>query len=49
MESILEAIQSGELLSLVTTQSALRNTFNGKVAAGDQRQDLLTFREVGQN
>ena len=24
------------------------NSFNGEVAAGDQRQDLLIFRDVGQ-
>ena len=35
VESMLEAMQSGELLPLVTTQSALRNTINSKVA-GDQ-------------
>ena len=28
--------------------STLRNTFNGKVAAGDQHQDLVTFHDVGQ-
>ena len=45
---MLETIKTGGLLPLVSTNSTLRNTFNGKSAAGDQRRDLLTFRKVGQ-
>ena len=48
VECMLEAIKIGGLLPLVSTNSTLRNTFNGKTAAGDQRRDLLTFQEVGQ-
>ena len=48
VESMLEAIKTGELLPLVTIKSILRNVFNGKIEAGDQRQDLLTFCNVGQ-
>ena len=45
---MLEAIKTGGLLPLVSINSILRNTFNGKTAAGDQCRDLLTFREVRQ-
>ena len=48
IESMVEAIRTGELLPPTTKSPTLRNTFNGKVAARDQRQDLLSFRDVGQ-
>ena len=48
VESMVEAIRTGELLPPTTKSSTLRNTFNSKVAAGDQRQDLLSFCDVGQ-
>ena len=48
VECMLKAIKTGGLLPLVSTNSKLRNTFNGKTAAGDQRRDLFTFQKVGQ-
>ena len=46
---MLEAVKTGELLPLISIKSTFNTcTFNGKTAAGDQRRDLLTFREVGQ-
>ena len=48
VDSMVEAIRTGELLPPATKLSTLQNTFNGKVAAGDQRQDLVTFHDVRQ-
>ena len=48
VKCMLEAVKTGELLPLISMKSTfIACTFNGKTAAGDQRRDFLTFREVG--